>query len=325
MKRWLAIEDLVEELNGSVVTLGNFDGMHLGHQAIVRETIQRSKKLKLPSVLITFDPHPAKVLGYEPPPLLTTPPQRGDLLEGTGLDHFVIWPFTRETAAMRAREFVERCLWKRLMMKHLCIGPTTHVGRAREGTPEKLAEYARSLGFGLTVVPAVRAGRSVISSSRVREIIQRGKVGEMPKSLGRFYETTGRVVRGDGRGRGMGFPTANLGPVETLLPANGVYATIIRLGEKRFAAATNIGTRPTVSVDGSVIVESHLLDLDSDVTGRELRIEWLSRLRAEKRFPSLGHLQRQVTRDCEASREVTKGFLSKGGTKRSLLRAEMAK
>ena len=292
-------------MSQSAVTVGNFDGVHIGHQAIVRALLDAASERKLEPVAMTFDPHPAAVLGHPVPPLLMTPRQRMDAIAALGVARCIIQPFTHETARTSAEEFIRRILIDGLKMKVLCIGPNTHLGRNREGTSERLRELARSLGFELILVPPVEVDGRTISSTAIRRALEAGNVHEAARDLGRFFETSGVVVKGVGRGRGLGFPTANLGPVETMLPASGVYATRLRWKGKKLPGVTNVGVRPTFESQGALSVETHLLDFKGELLRASVVVEWVARLRPERKFESADDLRVQLARDCaKAKREL---------------------
>jgi riboflavin kinase/FMN adenylyltransferase len=298
MKIWTEVEELSWELNASVVTVGNFDGVHRGHRKLIAELVARAGRMKIPSVAVLFDPHPSVILGFPAPALLTRPEERVRMLYALGVKHCLIQPFTLELAHLSAGDFVGGFLLGRLRMKALCVGPTTHVGRGREGKPARLAELAKSFDFDFTMVPALQVQNQVVNSSTIRDLLREGKVAEASKLLGWTYLTKGKIVSGDGRGSRIGYPTANLGDVFTLLPKRGVYSTILRLEEALHRGATNVGVRPTFGGRGNPTVETHLLDFEGDLLHREVSIFWLERLRDEVSFGSVEELTRQIERDC---------------------------
>jgi riboflavin kinase/FMN adenylyltransferase len=290
------------ELAGSAVALGNFDGVHVGHQALFAEARRHA-----PSVALTFQPHPGKVLQPElAPKLITLLPRKLELFEAYGLDAAVVQPFTREYARTPAAAF-EESLLDVMGARHLVVGSDFTYGAARAGTVITLRDAAAQRGAEVHVVPPVAVDGVVASSSKVREYILEGRVSAAHRLLGRPFDLDGTVVRGAGRGRGIGFPTANVDTQNELRPAPGVYAIRVRLKDELhgpcYPGAANIGVKPTFG--GSVVtIEAHLLDFQGDLYGKELRVQFLERLRPEQRFASVAELVGQIKRDVEAARTV---------------------
>ena len=288
-------------LRGAAVALGNFDGVHLGHQALVREAARHGRP-----AAVTFQPHPGKVL--QPvlaPKLITLLPRKLELLEAAGAGAVVVQPFTSDYARTTPAEF-EAQLFDVLGAAHAVVGADFTYGARRAGTVEALRRAGAARGAAVHVVPAVTVDGVVVSSSRVREYLLEGRVEAARQLLGRAFDLDGTVVPGDGRGRQIGVPTANVDTQNELRPAAGVYAVTVRFGEadgwgERRAGAANIGVKPTFGgTEGTV--EVHLLDFSGDLYGRELRVEFLERLRAEQRFGSVAELVGQIRRDVEAAR-----------------------
>ena len=285
-------------LAGVALALGNFDGVHLGHRALFKEAAEHGR----PGAL-TFEPHPGKVLQPELAPRLITPlPRKLQLLEGAGLDAVVVLPFTLAFASTPARDF-ERMLFDRAAVRAVVVGRDYTYGAQRAGTVSTLTGAAMARGAVVAVVEPVTVNGVVASSSRIREYILEGRVGAARALLGRPFDLDGVVVKGDGRGRSIGFPTANVDTHGELLPASGVYAVRMRTGERWHGGAANIGTKPTFG-GSAVTVEVHLLDWSADLYGQEVRVEFLERLRAERRFPSVSELTAQIQRDVEEARVV---------------------
>jgi riboflavin kinase / FMN adenylyltransferase len=290
------------ELAGSAVVLGNFDGVHLGHQALFAEARRHA-----PPVALTFHPHPGKVLQPDlAPKLITLLPRKLELLEEYGLSAAVVQPFNREYARTPAAAF-EESLLDVLGAKHLVVGSDFTYGVARSGTVATLREAAGRRGAQVHVVSPVTVDGVVASSSKVREYILEGRVSAAQRLLGRPFDLDGTVVPGAGRGRGIGFPTANVDTQNELRPAPGVYAIRVCIkGEPRgpwLPGAANIGVKPTFG--GSVVtIEAHLLDFQGDLYGKELRVQFLERLRPEQRFGSVAELVGQIKRDVEVARTV---------------------
>ena len=289
----------------TVVTIGNFDGVHLGHRAILTRVITRARELDAQAVAVTFEPHPLKVLRPEMDlPLLTTPEQKINLLAATGLAAVVVLPFDREFAALPAREFVQRYFLERLRVREVVVGHDYCFGRGREGNIDLLKEMGEKHGFTVQVVWAVEADSAVVSSSLIRALLKLGKVEEAARLLGRPYGVAGRVVKGKGRGgKLLGVPTANIRPENELLPATGIYAVRVRRGEETLLGAANIGTCPTFE-NGEFSLEVHLLDFSGDLYDANLGVEFVARLREERRFPSIEALAAQIHADIAAAREA---------------------
>lgn len=290
------------ELAGSAVALGNFDGVHVGHQALFAEARRHASP-----VALTFQPHPGKVLQPElAPKLITLLPRKLELLESYGLSATVVQPFNREYARTPAAAF-EESLLDVLGARHLVVGSDFTYGAARAGTVDTLREAAAKRGAQVHVVAPVTVDGVVASSSKVREYILEGRVSAAQRLLGRPFDLDGAVVPGAGRGRGIGFPTANVDTQNELRPAPGVYAirVCIKAGSQGpwLPGAANIGVKPTFG--GSVVtIEAHLLDFQGDLYGKELRVQFLERLRPEQRFASVAELVGQIKRDVEAARTV---------------------
>ena len=288
----------------TVVTVGNFDGVHLGHRSILARVVQRARELECQPVALTFDPHPAKVLKPEANlRLLTTPAQKYALLEAGGVA-VVVQPFTREFAAIPAREFVRDYFVARLKVREVVIGHDYRFGCKRQGNIEMLRQMGQTLGFTVQVVWAVEVEDAVVSSSLIRAMLQLGKVREANRLLGRAYGVAGRVVTGKGRGaKILGVPTANLATENDLLPSCGIYAVWVIRDGKRLPGVANIGTCPTFD-NQELTLEVHLLDFKGDLYGETLQVEFAARLRDEQRFPSIDELAAQIRADMAEARGV---------------------
>lgn len=285
--------------DASVVTIGTFDGVHLGHLAIINYLLTRAKVRGGESTLVTFFPHPREVVQNRTMPILTSIEERASILEKIGLDRFVVIPFTEEFSRLSAREFVESVLVEKVGVEEVVIGYDHRFGYDREGDATLLMEMGKDLGFEVDVIPAQVVDSHVVSSSEIRRAIESGAVDRAATLLGRYYHLSGTVVQGDGRGRMIGFPTANLAISDShkLIPADGVYAvlTSIEDGDSHWAMM-NIGVRPTV--DGtSRKLEVHLIDFDEDLYGQRLRVEFVARLRDEHKFASIEELTKQLSED----------------------------
>ncbi|MFH1261958.1 MAG: riboflavin biosynthesis protein RibF [Pseudomonadota bacterium] len=295
-------------IGSSVVTVGNYDGVHLGHQAIVRALVSEARRRSVPSIAVLFDPHPTVVLGTKIPPLLTTPEERGRLIKGLGVDRVVIRKFTQDLAETPAKMFLLE-LRNEYGMESLVVGPTTHLGKGRDGTPERLEEMGEEFGFDVNVVPQFFLNdEERVSSSEVRRSIEEGEMERARRLLGRFYRTHGTVVPGDARGRQLGFPTANVAGIPTMLPLSGVYAVWAEAGGTLLPGAANVGVRPTVKTGGSLGVEVHLLGYQGSLLGKDLPIFWGKRLREERKFSSLEELKAQIATDCGEAKTALSGL-----------------
>ena len=287
-----------------VVTLGVFDGVHLGHQALLNAALARAAGQ--PLAVVTFDPHPRAVLG--PPKrhrLLSPLAERLQLLERWPIAAVAVLRFDRDLAAMDYRDFVRDLLVGAFGAKHLVLGFNLHLGFQRQGTPERVALLGGELGFEVTRVPAVEVDGESVSSTRIRHELDAGRVDAAWRLLGRPYALAGTVVRGAGRGRTLGIPTANLVvPEDKLLPANGVYAIGARVGDRLLRGALNIGVVPTFGAGEVPSVEAHLLDFEGDLYGHRLQVHLLQRLRAERAFPDPASLIAQIHADLDSARRL---------------------
>lgn len=293
---------------GCVLTVGNFDGVHLGHRSLLRAVLERGRALGRQAVVYTFDPHPRRVLSSDgSPPRLMTREQLAAELERFGIDILVRERFTREFASMTPEVFLADIIKARLESAAIYVGPDFHFGKGRSGSGETLRRLGPELGIQIEIVSQVRAGEADVSSTRIRNALASGDVAEAALCLGRPYSVWGLVVRGDERGRTLGFPTLNLDPDNELIPARGVYATTARFldGEPQESderpSVTNVGTRPTFE-SGRVLVETHLIDCEGDFYGRRVAVSFRERIRAERRFPGPEALKEQIARDVEAAR-----------------------
>jgi riboflavin kinase/FMN adenylyltransferase len=294
-------------LTGSWLTIGVFDGVHRGHQEIIRQLTAGAHESGAPAVLLTFSPHPAKVLAGRDISCLTTPEERAELLFSLGVDDVITMQFTRELAERSAEDFMAE-LKTRLGLKKLLIGYDFALGRGRAGNFERLSQIGRALNYDVQAVEAVRLNEDIISSTLIRQTIADGAVSLAAAKLGRYYSVQGPVVPGDGRGRTIGIHTANVEPpAEKALPANGVYATWAFVGGEKHPAVTNVGLRPTfTSGQAAPRVEAHLLDYSGDLYGKTLKLEFVERLRGEQKFPSVDALIAQIRSDSEQARGILK-------------------
>src|SRR5882672_11421148 len=288
---------------GAVVTVGTFDGVHRGHQAVLAEVMRRARAERLTSVLVTFDPHPLAVVNpAAAPKLLTLPAEKEALVKAQGIDRFVLMPFTPAVAQLDAEAFVSR-LCDEYGMRELVMGYDHGFGRGRAGDVELVERLAREQGFRMAVVDAVRDNGQPISSTLIRSGVAHGDLDAAARWLGRRYSIRGTVVRGAGRGRTIGVPTINLAPPDArkLLPPDGVYAVGVWWRGTRYGGMMNQGARPTFAEQGRTL-EVHLFDFAGDLYGETVRVEWVERLRDVQAFPSREALVAQLERDRQAAR-----------------------
>lgn len=294
---------------GTVATVGTFDGVHLGHRQVLDEIVRRASASGRTSTLVTFDPHPLRVVRpQDAPPLLTSLPEKVDLLRESGLDYLCVLPFTSVLQAYRARRFVTEILLERVEMRELVMGYDHGFGRGREGSVETLRELGSELGFGVDVVEAVLLDDAPVSSTRVRNLLAAGEVAPAARLLGRPYSVRGVVRRGDRRGRELGFPTANIEvePAEKLMPRPGIYAARGVVDGERIPGLLHLGPRPTFRDAGSA-VELHLLDWSGDLYDRELTVEFCGHLRDIVAYASAEELVAQMHRDAADGRRLLGG------------------
>lgn len=294
-----------EPPRGAVLSIGNFDGVHLGHQAILRYVVDRAKDMGTVSAAMTLEPHPIKLLRpRSAPKLLSTLDQRLELIERTGIEVALVMPFTHRLARMPAEDFVTDVLVDRLGIQEVYIGANFRFGANRGGDVAMLDRMGSDLGFKAAASPIVEADGGVVSSTRVREAVAAGDIEDAAAMLGRHVFIDGSVLEGKRLGRKLGFPTLNIELNNELQPASGVYITAVHIPSfgRTFASVTNIGTRPTVYENSILTIETHLLDFTADVYRESVRLIFLKRVREEVSFPSTVQLMAQIQRDVEASR-----------------------
>ena len=299
---------ITQPFEKAVVTTGNFDGVHLGHQALFHEVIERADAIGGTSVAITFEPHPIRVLKQNGhPPLITLLDQKSELIESTGVDVLVVIPFSLEFAAYTAREFVADILVKKIGMQAIVVGSDYSFGRNREGNLALLQAMAGEIGFEVIVRDWIQGPDSKtdrVSSTRVRELVMAGDMDRTRKHLGRYYQIRGKVATGRNRGgRLLGFPTANINLQDELCPKTGVYAVTVECQDQQFKGVANIGYSPTFD-DHIFTVEVHILDFDQDIYGEDIRVNFIHRLRAEKKFNGIDELSEQINKDVVQAREI---------------------
>jgi riboflavin kinase/FMN adenylyltransferase len=299
MRREFGWDDIARD-DQAVVTVGTFDGVHRGHKVIVDHLLARADERGGPSTLVSFDPHPRSVVRDQEVPLLTTVEERAAILEAMGLDRFVVIPFSTEFAQKPPEAYVEDVLVERIGLQEITVGYDHRFGRKRAGDVDLLRECGERFGFAVDIIPPQKVDQDVVSSRRVRTLLlEEGDVDRAADLLGRPYELCGTVARGEGRGRQIGFPTANiaLDDPRKLVPKRGVYATFVTTPDgRRHGGMMNIGRRPTFD-EMEVTVEVHLFDFEGDLYGERLSVQFLQRLRDEQKFDSVDALAMQLSED----------------------------
>jgi riboflavin kinase / FMN adenylyltransferase len=305
-------------VKATVITVGTFDGVHLGHRDVIERLVARARLLKIPSVLVTFEPHPLQIVNPSAAPLvLTSHDEKLEVLAETGIDYMAVVPFTSELSAFSAEEFVELVLRKRFRMNELLIGYDHGFGRQRAGNVDVLRTLGDRDGFKVDVVaPVSTADGHSVSSTSIRRAVAGGDLERAKASLGRLYSVTGRVVPGAQRGRTIGFPTLNLGPPppRKLLPPEGVYAVRVQTPAGPVGGMMNLGPRPTFG-DGATSLEAHLFDTAGDFYGANVRVDFVSRLRETRKFPSAEQLRAQLRLDERDARNALTLLDSSGNLK----------
>ena len=288
----------------TLLTIGVFDGVHLGHKYLISQLKEQASQQNLLSGVITFRQHPQEVLSPQSKlPFLTDLSQRTNLLENEDIEAIITLSFTRELAQLSARQFLS-LLKKYLRMRGLVVGYDFALGRNKEGNTNTLQALGQEMGFSVTVVPPIVIDGEVVSSTAIRNALAEGDMRRVQSLIERPFRLHGRVIPGAGRGMELGFPTANLDiDPEQALPAEGVYATWTYIDDKAYQSVTNIGKRPTFS-DGKLTVEVYLLDYHSDLYEHELKIDIIGRLRGERKFDTVDELKKQITKDIEQGRAI---------------------
>jgi riboflavin kinase / FMN adenylyltransferase len=312
MKVIHGLENIESPFKNAVVAVGNFDGVHLGHQAIFAMVRKKASEINGTSVAITFDPHPVKVLNHrEPPPLITLLRQKLELIEKQGIDVTICIAFNSDFASLSASTFVEDILVGKIGMKGIVIGKDYVFGKNRQGNVDYLKSNSQRLGFEVIVPDWVAMNDSFlerVSSTRIREIIQHGEVGYAKQFLGRYYQLRGTVSPGRRRGgRQLGFPTANIQLEDELCPRQGVYAVTVELEQGTYMGVANIGYSPTFD-DYIFTVEVHIIDFEGDLYGKRIRVNFISRIRDEIKFNSIDELADQIHKDVETGRHILSGL-----------------
>lgn len=307
--------DNAEIQRPTVLTLGVFDGLHLGHQLVMRTVVERARSLGAVPTVITFDPHPRAVLHPESaPPLLQTLDQKVEGFGVLGIEQTIVVAFTKEFSLVGAEDFLADVVKERLQAKEVYLGCGFAFGHNRAGNIELLRRVSADLGFFADEVPEVRLRDQRVSSSKIRKLLLEGRVNLARRMLGRPYGVEGRIEHGSERGHQLGFPTANLHPHNRVIPKNGVYVTGTLIEGQWRRSVTNIGVRPTFGTATEPSVETFVMNFAGDLYGDVLRVRFLQRLRDEKRFGSLAELKAQISRDVSRAQ----AYFEKGGVQRSL-------
>ena len=298
------VKNCCEKFPNPVLTLGNFDGVHLGHQAIFRKVVERAKDISGTAMAFTFEPHPLKVLAPDRSPLLlNTFHGKMKLMEAAGVQVVICADFTREFAEQDPEAFANDIMVEGIGVREVYVGYDYAFGRGREGSIDSLKSMGQRHGFAVGVVDAVQVDGMVVSSSLVRDVVSSGRMDEVTRYLGRHYSIEGTVVHGDSRGHTLGYPTANIHTSNELIPPTGVYAVRCAVGGRLIDGVASLGVRPTFG-DGPLSIEVFLFDYDGDLYGKHLEVAFIKRLRGEERFPDADALVSQIRRDVEQAREV---------------------
>ena len=297
--------DLKREFRNPVLTIGNFDGVHLGHRFIFRQVLKKAKEIDGESIVYTFDPHPVEILAPDRKPLLITPlEEKLRLIEEQGIEVAIVAPFTEKYAGQPPEDFVKKVLYDQIKIRHIFVGHDFTFGKDRRGNIALLKEMGRKWGFHAEMVEAVRLEGTVISSTRIRELVAKGEMREAAKLLGRPYALAGKVIHGHGRGsRKLGFPTANLKPSGILFPKSGIYAVWAMHEGRRYEGVANLGWNPTFQ-DQKFSIEIHILNFNRDIYGENLQVEFVQRLRDEVTFRGAEELIDQIKRDIAQAEKI---------------------
>lgn len=304
MQVFHGIQTVQRKLKNPAITIGNFDGVHKGHQALFQKVKQLAEKLNGDSVVMTFDPHPLEVLFPQKiPSFLTSHLKKLELIERCGIDATIVVPFDHEFSRMSAREFVETVLVEKIGIKAIIVGYDYRFGHSREGNIDFLRQLGEQHGFMVETVSGISVDDTVVSSTAIRQMIINGDIREANKLLGRFFEVSGTVVPGRKRGTGLGFPTANIQMPSITSPKTGVYAVEAEVDGKIYGGAANLGYNPTFG-ENDLSLEAHLFDLDRELYGKQITVWFIDRLRDEKRFSSVDELAEQIAKDVAKAKKI---------------------
>lgn len=298
------LEDRTLAIPKPILTMGNFDGIHLGHQALLERAIEDAKSRGGRSVVLTFEPHPLTILAPErAPKLILSHKDKMRLLQSFGVDVVVIQEFNAAFANVEAQDFVRNCLINQLRLHKIWVGRDVRFGKRRKGRVEDLILWSAEGGFEVGIVEPIKLGDVRVSSSRIRQMIEIGDVAEAGRFLGRYHFVSGRVASGHRRGRQLGFPTANISPRTEVLPLDGIYATLLEVGGRQWKSVTNIGVNPTFGA-GPKTIETYIFDFNEDLYGESVRLFFVSRIRDEKKFASADLLVEQMKEDVLSAQRI---------------------
>ncbi|WP_027179125.1 bifunctional riboflavin kinase/FAD synthetase [Maridesulfovibrio bastinii] len=299
------IDDLKDFNRETCVTIGNFDGVHMGHQKLISRTCEKADENNLASVVLTFDPHPLRVLvNSKTPPFITLTEQKLELIAQYNPSCILMLPFDREMAALSPEEFIYKYLVQHLSIKELVVGYDYALGKGRAGNYEVISELGRKYGYGVERLDPVIINDAVVSSTRIRDMVEAGNVWDVRPILGRFFQVRGEVIHGMNRGGNLlGFPTANIRLDDELFPQKGVYAIRVEVDGKVYPGVANIGTNPTFGND-SISVEAHILNFSKNIYGETIRVHFIQRIRSEKKFSGLDELKARINRDIELAKAI---------------------
>jgi riboflavin kinase/FMN adenylyltransferase len=308
------LENIQQPFVNAVITIGNFDGVHIGHQALFHEVIEKAAAVKGTAIAMTFEPHPMRVLTQNNhPPLITLYEQKKELIERSGIDVLICVPFTKKFAALSAEEFIRDLLIQKIGMKAIIVGEDYTFGKNREGNLAVLKSYAAQMDYEVIVAEWIKSARKAaqrISSTRIRKRVMSGDIETARKMLGRHYQIRGLVVKGRDRGgKLLGTPTANINLQDELCPKTGIYAVTVEYGQQLYRGVANIGYSPTFN-DNEFTVEVHILDFDENIYDRKIRVNFIERIRDEKKFNGIDELKSQIHQDIEDARKILAAYAS---------------
>ncbi len=309
MELVLGLDRVEKRHKGGILALGTFDGVHLGHQKVIESLKRRAKRLKKRSIVLTFDIHPLKTIDpAKSPPLLTPREEKIDLIRNLEVDILILANFDRGFASLSPEKFIKDILVARLGIEEVFVGKDFTFGRGAKGNIAFLKKKSREYGFRVKVIPPVKMGRRVISSTAIRELIRRGKVSKASRLLGYPYTLYGRVVHGESRGKELGYPTANIRPHYEIIPSDGVYVGRIRVEGKDWDGLLNIGTQPTfhkgLAREQKRVIEAYILDFNQRIYGQDIKVSFLEKIRDETAFKSPQALKAQIKRDIAQARKI---------------------
>ncbi len=306
------LENITQPFKNAVITIGNFDGVHIGHQALFHEVIEKADAIDGTSIAMTFDPHPMRVLQKNNiPPLITLQEQKTELIERSGMEVLICIPFTKQFASLSAEDFIKNLLVDKIGMKAIIVGGDYTFGKNREGNLALLKSFAFQLGYEVIVADWIKAAQNVsdrISSTKIRELVMAGNIEPASKMLGRHYQIRGRVVKGRDRGgKLLGIPTANINLQDELCPKTGIYAVTVEYNNRIYKSVANIGYSPTFD-DNEFTVEVHLLDFAENIYDEKIRVNFIERIRDEKKFADISELKEQINQDIKAADKILAAY-----------------